>query len=94
MKRLIGYLLVVALTAFPIIAVVFFIAALHTLANASIIHCPMPADCNTTATMNTWYACKARQFRLGNPVAQQKSCIAHLTGMGATQEFAIKACVE
>jgi hypothetical protein len=48
------------------------------------LHCPMPADCNTTKTMDTWYACKARQS-----LQLHKSpdlCKSELLGMGASKK--------
>ena len=48
------------------------------------LHCPMPANCNTTATMDTWYACKARQS-----LQLHKSpdlCKSELLGMGASKK--------
>ena len=51
MQKIIGCLLIGLVTS------------VGTLAQAETIHCPMPKDCNTVVTMNTWYACKARQFQ-------------------------------
>lgn len=42
---------------------IWLAVAVGTLAQAETIHCPMPKDCNTGVTMNTWYACKARQLQ-------------------------------
>ena len=54
------------------------------------LHCPMPANCNTTATMDTWYSCKARQsLQLHKSPALCKS---DLLGMGASKQEAGKAC--
>jgi hypothetical protein len=92
MKRLLGCSLAAFLMLFPLVAVLWVGSVVAAFAGT--IHCPMPADCNTTATMDTWYACKARQIKAESPVVQQKECIAKLRSMGAGMAFTIKACGE
>ena len=54
------------------------------------LSCPMPKDCDTKATMDTWYACKARQsLQIHKSPALCKS---DLLGMGASKQEAGKAC--
>jgi hypothetical protein len=83
------------LLLFPVVAVVFAVESTLTLANASTMNMsqglpPMPKDCTTPATMDSWYATVARQnLQVSHSPAD---CKAELLGLGATPSVAGKAC--
>jgi hypothetical protein len=95
-RKFIGALFVVFLTTFPVAGVVFAGESVFTLAEGSVIHCPMAKVCTTPATMNPWYKCKAVQYKeiqhARNAEAQQKACIKNLKSMGATGYTVAKIC--
>lgn len=83
MKRLIGSTLAAFLLLFPLAAVIFVGMAAFTIAHASTVPmCPMPKDCTTPQTMNSWYVCDAR-LQLKDGYSSSK-CAANLKYLDAS----------